>query len=78
MAVSRSRVLVVDDEPAVADLVTELVNRSGFEGRPATTPDETLAQGCVYHVAVVDLAMPGMSGLDLAERVRERSPEYRS
>ena len=74
--VSRPRVLVVDDEPAFAEAVAELLEESGFEARPFSDPVEALRGTGAddYDVALLDLAMPGMSGLDLAERVRERSP----
>ena len=56
--------------------MAELLHESGFEARPFTDPVEALRRTGAddYEVALLDLAMPGMSGLELAERVRERSP----
>lgn len=73
---ARPRVLVVDDEPAFAEAVAELLGESGFEAQPFSDPEEALRRTAKesYEVALLDLAMPRMSGLELAERVRELSP----
>lgn len=73
---ARPRVLVVDDEPAFAEAVAELLDEGGFEARPVSDPEEALRRISedTYAVALLDLVMPRMSGLELAERVRELSP----
>jgi response regulator RpfG family c-di-GMP phosphodiesterase len=71
------RVLVVDDELPFARLVAEALKEREFEPVVCATADEALhhvAAG-VFGVAVIDLQMPAMGGLDLADRIREISPD---
>jgi putative nucleotidyltransferase with HDIG domain len=72
----RPLVLVVDDEPAFAETVAELLDGSGFDARSCTDPEEALRRAGTerFEVALLDIGMPGMSGFDLAERIRELSP----
>jgi putative nucleotidyltransferase with HDIG domain len=72
----RPRVLVVDDETAFAEAVAELLDESAFDARPFSDPALALRHAATddFAVALLDLTMPGMSGLDLAERVRQVSP----
>lgn len=71
---SRLRVLVVDDDAAVATLVARGLR--GIAGRISVASDahEALARLAQedYDVVVSDIAMPGMSGLDLIRAVRAR------
>jgi CheY-like chemotaxis protein len=74
-------VLVVDDEPDVRKLVTEILRSSGY--RVVAAPDGATALAVVERaphavdLLVTDVVMPVMSGTDLAERVTERSPSTR-
>jgi PAS domain S-box-containing protein len=67
-------VLVVDDEPEVLGLATEILKRVGYTvlGAPdgaAALEVARLHEGEI-HLLVTDMVMPGMSGRDLAERLR--------
>ncbi|MFI5326673.1 MAG: CHASE domain-containing protein [Candidatus Rokuibacteriota bacterium] len=69
-------VLVVDDEPEVLELATEILKRVGYTvlGAPngaAAIEVARLHEGEI-HLLVTDMVMPGMSGRDLAERLRAR------
>jgi two-component system chemotaxis sensor kinase CheA/two-component system sensor histidine kinase and response regulator WspE len=68
------RVLVVDDSPIVREVVTEILRGGGFE--PHALPDGTTAldylDGNPVDVAVLDVDMPGMNGLELLQRIRVR------
>src|SRR2546426_12005858 len=72
-----TRVLVVDDEAQFRSLVTELLIDKGFDARAA--PDARAALDLVadrsFGVAVVDLVMPGMGGMELAEKIKQVSPD---
>ena len=61
------RVLVVDDEPAIRELVAQALQREGY--RVATHDDGHMALADIQegdvHVLLTDLKMPRMSGLDL-------------
>jgi two-component system, cell cycle sensor histidine kinase and response regulator CckA len=73
----RGRVLVVDDDPAVGNSLRRLlrdhqvvVERSGAAALRRLFDDEP------YDVVLCDLMMPEVSGIDVYERIVEKSPEY--
>jgi putative nucleotidyltransferase with HDIG domain len=70
------KVLVVDDDAAFGSMVAETLRERGFDAACVSDPNEALLRAGAGDVAVaiVDLVMPGMSGLDLVERLREASP----
>lgn len=70
------RVLVIDDEFDVADLVRETLCDAGFEVDVSTTPQDGLerARAVAYDAVLTDLGMPGMSGIEVAKALREERP----
>jgi EAL domain-containing protein (putative c-di-GMP-specific phosphodiesterase class I)/CheY-like chemotaxis protein len=70
------RVLCVDDEPLILDVVKTMLTRAGFEVTCFNSGREALlALGTsVFDVAVVDYDMPAPNGLELLNRIREFSP----
>lgn len=66
------RVLVVDDNPDAAHMLSALLRIAGHEVTKAGDGAEALrlAQAGAFDVAVIDLAMPAMSGYELAARLR--------
>lgn len=71
-AVVNGRVLIVEDEPAIRDMVAFSLRRAGLE--PTTAADGAEAQelvaGQVPDLILLDWMLPGISGLDLARRLR--------
>jgi len=65
------RVLVVEDEASVAESLEAPFRARGMETVVCATGQEALAAP-PCDVVLVDLALPGMSGVDLLERLRER------
>ena len=67
-----SIVHVVDDNPAVRDAICWLVEQVGLEGRPYESAQEFLEKSDAGSrgVLVLDIRMPGMSGLELQDRLR--------
>jgi CheY-like chemotaxis protein len=69
----RGRVLVVDDEPSVAEFMCELLGSWGLEATIATEPEAALAMLRAdhkrYDLVITDQTMPRMSGLQLAEAI---------
>lgn len=67
----RSRVLVVDDEPAIRALVAKIVQRAGLDVETAADGVEAIEkmQGATYSVLVVDLQMPRLDGHGVVEFV---------
>ena len=74
-------VLVAEDEPAVRDVTTQLLERAGYRVTAVATAADALERiasaGEPVHALVTDVVMPGMSGIELAERVFEQHPEVR-
>jgi len=73
---SISSVLIVDDEPAVRDLMSRWVAALGMRAATAANADEALAtlRSGRYDLAVVDVLMPGHDGLWLAAEMQRDHP----
>jgi len=73
----RPRLLVVDDESRILSALRRSLRREGFEIVSAESPAEALDVLDAQRVDFVlsDHKMPGMSGLELLERVAGRWPE---
>jgi len=71
----RGSVLVVDDEPTIREVVSRYLERAGYETREAA--DGPAALEAVAERApdliVLDLMLPGIDGLEVMRRVRERT-----
>ncbi len=72
-----ARVLVVDDEPDVRELVATILDGCGCEVTVASGVDEALAafDAQRFDVLLADIAMPGRDGFELIRRVRALPPE---
>ncbi|HEY8551010.1 MAG TPA: PAS domain-containing protein [Vicinamibacterales bacterium] len=72
-------VLYVDDEEGLVRVIAHLLRRLGYEVRAYRDAAEALAafeaEPDAFDVMVTDLAMPGMSGYDLLDRVRAIRPD---
>ncbi len=69
---SNADVLVVDDEPAIRDMLEYTLQRAGMSPRSANGAEEALNAIADKRpdVVLLDWMMPGISGLDLARRLR--------
>jgi two-component system response regulator ResD len=71
---SRGSVLVVDDEPTIAEVVARYLERAGYRTRIA--PDGMRAIDAAAEqrpdLVVLDLMLPGIDGLEVMRRLRER------
>ena len=72
-AQTRGSVLVVDDEPTIADVVSRYLQRAGYETRVAGDGPDALAQISAERpdLVVLDLMLPGMDGLEVMRRMHE-------
>ncbi len=80
-AIRPCRVLLVEDEPAVARVVARLLRRHRFEVHVCTHPSDALAiddevlRSC--ELALLDVVMPECQGPDLARQLQARHPELK-
>ncbi len=72
-------VLLVDDEKEFASTLAERLNLRGFRCQTAYSGEEALEvmAKSPAQVVVLDLMMPGMSGLAVLEALREKHPDTR-
>jgi CheY-like chemotaxis protein len=70
------RVLIVDDNHALADNLAEILAEEGCAPTTAYSAEEALRIGLTTHFDIVltDIRMPGMSGVELVERLSVREP----
>jgi two-component system, OmpR family, response regulator RegX3 len=71
-----SRILVVDDEPSVRESVGYALEQEGFEVTLAADGEEAEERlgDDNFDLLVIDIMMPGKSGLDICREVRAQSP----
>jgi DNA-binding response OmpR family regulator len=74
--VSTARILIVDDDPTVADVVARYLRRDGHDVACAGDGPTALASAHANppDLVVLDLMLPGMSGLDVCRRLRDAGP----
>ncbi len=76
---AEARILVVDDEPANLELVRAVLEPTGYRSvRSTADPFEALGL-CLAEppdLLILDLRMPGLSGAELLERLREGLPDF--
>jgi DNA-binding response OmpR family regulator len=70
------RVLVVDDEPKIVDVVGDYLRRAGFSVTSAADGHGAIASARARppDLVVLDLGLPGLDGLDVARELRLASP----
>jgi CheY-like chemotaxis protein len=69
--------LVVEDEPAVRDMTTQLLQRAGYDVIAVADGIEAVAAARLAErldVLVTDVVMPNLSGIELAEQMMDRYP----
>ena len=73
----RKKILVVDDEPSVLDYIHEVLTLDGYASFPysdASTALTLLASGASLDLAIVDLNMPDMNGLEFHAQIKHLRP----
>jgi two-component system, OmpR family, response regulator ResD len=71
------RVLIVEDEPTIADVVARYLERAGYETLVANDGPRGLELAAQHAPAliVLDIMLPGIDGLEVMHRIRERPGE---
>jgi CheY-like chemotaxis protein len=77
LALDERRVLIVDDETIIADTAALIFAKKGFASRAVYSAEQALElmPSWTPHLAVVDIKLPGMSGIDLAIRMKAEYPD---
>jgi CheY-like chemotaxis protein len=71
------KILAIDDQPVILDLITAMCQSMGFRVETARTGEEGLTTAAKEHFDLVltDLSMPDISGLEVARRIHRQYPE---
>jgi DNA-binding response OmpR family regulator len=72
----RARIAIVEDEPDLREAVAEYLAANGFDVATAADAAEmrSLAAAGPFHLAILDIAMPGEDGLSLGRWLRSKMP----
>lgn len=76
---AKHRILVVDDEPTVCKSIRQVLIREDCDVETALSGEEALRKDAErpYDVMIVDLMMPGLSGMDLLRSIKASNPKAR-
>src|SRR5215831_624927 len=76
-AIERSLVTVVDDDESVRESLPDLIKEFGFAAHAFSSAEEFLASDSVGRTRclILDIAMPGMSGFELQQALKDRKFE---
>ena len=69
--------VVVDDDESIRESLPDLIEEFGFAARAFSSAEECLSCGCLDETSclVLDIAMPGMSGLELHQELKRRGEQ---
>ena len=71
------RLLIIDDEKSILDLLTAVFKKEGYSVKTAFSAPRALdlLERESFDLVITDIKMPGMSGMDVLARVKERTPD---
>src|SRR5215210_5337224 len=72
---TRGRVLVVDDDASLAEMLTIVLRQEGFESRMCTRGNEAMGHFREFRpdLVLLDLMLPGKDGIDVCKEIRSES-----
>jgi PAS domain S-box-containing protein len=70
-------IMIVDDDPAIGELIATFMSREGHNPVICTHPQEALdhIKKKAFHMAFIDINMPVMGGIELASNLKRDNPE---
>jgi two-component system response regulator PilR (NtrC family) len=71
------KILIVDDEPSMRDLLSILLSRAGYQVTTVADGEEAIAHigKEIFDLVITDLKMPKVEGLDVLKAVKKSNPE---
>src|SRR5210317_1608245 len=71
------RIMVIDDEPIIREGSERILSREGWTTATAENGESGLAllEKGGFHILLLDLMMPGISGMDVLTQVQEKFPD---
>lgn len=77
MVSRQGRILIVDDEEAVRKLLRQKLSREGYQCEEASTAEQALGKlkSKPVEVAILDIKMPGKSGIELLPEIKDGYPD---
>src|SRR3989304_8925606 len=77
MMQEKSKILVVDDEPGMRTFLEIILRKEGYSVETASdgTKAPVKINNNVFDLAILDMLMPVMNGIEVLKRIIEKSPE---
>ncbi len=71
------RLLIVDDEQTLSESIRRVFSKEGYDVDVTNSAESALEMlnMNVYHVVITDIILPGIDGIDLLKKIKERLPE---
>jgi len=77
----KAKVLVIDDQPSIATTMALIFSKAGYECRGVGSAEAALAlmetEAWVPQLAIIDVQLPAMNGIDLAILLQATHPDVR-
>jgi DNA-binding response OmpR family regulator len=70
---TKQKILVADDEPEIREVLRAMLESEGYEVTEAVNAEETIKQAADVDLVILDVLMPGRSGIDACAQIREVS-----
>jgi len=73
----KARILIVDDDPSITEVLKIILEARGYEVDTASTGKEAIekSEEKIYNLAILDIKLPDMEGTKLLKAMRETSPK---
>ena len=76
MEIKKEKLFILDDKPTILEILKEFLDEFGYETTTFTSGTKALEEITESTAIVItDIKMPGMSGLDVLRKVKEKSPQ---
>ena len=75
----KRKILVIDDDPVVLETILLVLQHNGFDAKGADTAEEALSSARFNppDILISDILLPGLSGIEVAVRIRKFLPNCR-